>query len=170
MRRAAWLVLGVLVSGCFRTVVRTGQPPDRVPDGYDEKWHSGWIERPPRARSALPRGNRRSAYEHRPAPEPAHVRDDDDLLATIGDGRLRATRRTTRAVAQRSRIFAPVLVDRLSAERERVSTASTAAGLLIRGGGFARASPRPASGRPGARPERPEHRALERRRAPVEHT
>ncbi|MFO0570657.1 MAG: hypothetical protein U0263_33785 [Polyangiaceae bacterium] len=43
MRRAAWLVLGVLVSGCFRTVVRTGQPPDRVPDGYDEKWHSGWI-------------------------------------------------------------------------------------------------------------------------------
>lgn len=43
IRRWAGVALGALLaSGCFRTVVRSGHPPGRTPDRYDERWHSGF--------------------------------------------------------------------------------------------------------------------------------
>jgi hypothetical protein len=30
-------------TGCFRTVVRSGQPPGEAPAAYDHRWHSGWL-------------------------------------------------------------------------------------------------------------------------------
>lgn len=43
-RRRGLLVLGALaLSGCFRTVVRSGHPPAEAPEAYDHRWHSGWV-------------------------------------------------------------------------------------------------------------------------------
>lgn len=37
------LVTAGLGSGCFRSVVRSGEPPGDAPAAYDERWHSGWV-------------------------------------------------------------------------------------------------------------------------------
>jgi hypothetical protein len=43
MRLALVIVAGLLSSGCFRTVVRSGHPPDAAPGAYDQRWHSGFV-------------------------------------------------------------------------------------------------------------------------------
>lgn len=43
-RRISMAVLVALtLSGCFRTVVRSGHPPADAPERYDERWHSGYV-------------------------------------------------------------------------------------------------------------------------------
>ena len=42
-RQPAWLLGALLAAGCFRTTVRSGNPPGEVPQGYDEKWHHGYL-------------------------------------------------------------------------------------------------------------------------------
>ena len=44
MRRVGWVVLAAaLTGGCFRTTVRSGQPPWHSPESHYEKWHSGYL-------------------------------------------------------------------------------------------------------------------------------
>lgn len=40
-----WLLLAtaLLGSGCFRTTVRSGHPPGDPPEGWEHRWHSGWL-------------------------------------------------------------------------------------------------------------------------------
>ena len=42
LRRCGALLLVVGCSGCFDTTVRSGLPPGKVPDAYEERWQSGW--------------------------------------------------------------------------------------------------------------------------------
>ena len=43
-RRSVPAVLVALaLTGCFRTVVRSGHPPAEAPESYDERWHSGYV-------------------------------------------------------------------------------------------------------------------------------
>jgi hypothetical protein len=47
MNRAKLSVLAVAgafaVAGCYRTTVRSGNPPGPTAPGYDEHWHSGYL-------------------------------------------------------------------------------------------------------------------------------
>ncbi len=40
--RLVILLGAAALSGCFRTVVRSGHPPAGAPEVYDQRWHSGW--------------------------------------------------------------------------------------------------------------------------------
>lgn len=37
------LVAALLCAGCGASVVRSGLPAGRTPDGYDERWHHGFL-------------------------------------------------------------------------------------------------------------------------------
>jgi hypothetical protein len=45
MRKSAVALaaLALLSSGCFRTTVRSGAPPDKVAAGHDQRWHGGYL-------------------------------------------------------------------------------------------------------------------------------
>lgn len=42
-KRACVLIAALLSGGCGATVVRTGLPAGRTPEGYDERWHHGFF-------------------------------------------------------------------------------------------------------------------------------
>jgi len=42
-RRAAWLLVLLAQSGCFRATVHSGQSAGECPPGYDGKWHHGYL-------------------------------------------------------------------------------------------------------------------------------
>jgi hypothetical protein len=37
------LMAALLSSGCFRTTVRSGHPPSDPAEGFEQRWHSGWV-------------------------------------------------------------------------------------------------------------------------------
>jgi hypothetical protein len=42
--RSWWPFLAaVVVSGCFKTTIRSGYPPDDPPQQWEDRWHSGWL-------------------------------------------------------------------------------------------------------------------------------
>ncbi len=44
MKRCAILVSSLaMLAGCYRTTIRSGLPPGTAADGYENRWHSGWV-------------------------------------------------------------------------------------------------------------------------------
>jgi len=42
-RAVATLTVAFASGGCFQTQLRSGQTPGATPDGYDGKWHHGYV-------------------------------------------------------------------------------------------------------------------------------
>lgn len=43
MTRRLALMLALCTAGCFRTTVRSGHPPSDPAEGFEQRWHSGWL-------------------------------------------------------------------------------------------------------------------------------
>ncbi len=43
MRAQVWIALALFATGCFRSTVRSGQPPGDPAESLEDRWHSGWL-------------------------------------------------------------------------------------------------------------------------------